>query len=68
MGLYGNILVVPSDPDYWPPADREIPLTLDDILIEDGKVAPFSESGDDSCRHGAVRGTSCSSWASRTAR
>jgi FtsP/CotA-like multicopper oxidase with cupredoxin domain len=44
MGLYGNIVVVPSDPDYWPPADREIPLTLDDILIEDGKVAPFSES------------------------
>jgi FtsP/CotA-like multicopper oxidase with cupredoxin domain len=44
MGLYGNILVVPSDPDYWPPADREIPLTLDDILIEGGKVAAFSES------------------------
>jgi len=44
MGLYGNILVAPSDPDYWPPADREIPLTLDDILIEDGKVAAFSES------------------------
>ena len=44
LGLYGNILVVPSDPDYWPPADREIPLTLDDILIEDGKVAAFSES------------------------
>ena len=44
MGLDGNILGVPSDPDYWPPADREIPLTLDDILIEDGKVAAFSES------------------------
>jgi FtsP/CotA-like multicopper oxidase with cupredoxin domain len=44
LGLYGNILVVPSDPDYWPPVDREIPLTLDDILIEDGKVASFSES------------------------
>jgi FtsP/CotA-like multicopper oxidase with cupredoxin domain len=44
MGLYGNILVVPTEPDYWPPADREIPLTLDDILIEDGKVAAFSES------------------------
>ena len=43
LGLYGNILVVPSDPDYWPPADREIPLTLDDVLIEDGKVAAFSD-------------------------
>ncbi|HEX7255131.1 MAG TPA: multicopper oxidase family protein [Gaiellaceae bacterium] len=44
MGLYGNILVVPAEPDYWPPANRELLLTLDDILIEDGKVAAFSES------------------------
>jgi FtsP/CotA-like multicopper oxidase with cupredoxin domain len=42
LGLYGNILVVPSDPDYWPPADREFVLTVDDLLLEDGKVAPFS--------------------------
>jgi FtsP/CotA-like multicopper oxidase with cupredoxin domain len=42
LGLYGNILVVPTDPDYWPPADRDLILTLDDILIEDGHVAPFS--------------------------
>src|SRR6266508_4661818 len=43
MGLYGNILVVPSEPEYWPAADREILLTLDDILLdEDGRVAPFS--------------------------
>ena len=42
LGLYGNILVVPRDPDYWPPADRDLILTLDDLLIEDGKVAPFS--------------------------
>jgi FtsP/CotA-like multicopper oxidase with cupredoxin domain len=41
MGLYGNILVVPADPDYWPPAHREFVLTLDDVLIEDGKIAPF---------------------------
>lgn len=44
MGLYGNVLVVPSDPNYWAPVHREVPLTLDDILIEDGKVAPFSRS------------------------
>src|SRR3954468_1599166 len=44
MGLYGNILVVPADPDYWPPAHREVLLTLDDVLIEDGKIAPFSRS------------------------
>jgi FtsP/CotA-like multicopper oxidase with cupredoxin domain len=43
MGLYGNILVVPAEADYWPPAHREVLLTLDDILVEDGKVAPFSQ-------------------------
>ena len=42
MGLYGNLLVVPTDPEYWPPADRELLLTLDDVLIEDGKIATFS--------------------------
>jgi FtsP/CotA-like multicopper oxidase with cupredoxin domain len=41
MGLYGNILVVPTEPDYWPPAHRELLLTLDDVLIQDGKIAPF---------------------------
>ncbi len=41
MGLYGNILVVPADPDYWPQAHRELLLTLDDVLIEEGKIAPF---------------------------
>ena len=44
MGLYGNILVVPAEPDYWPPAHREVLLTLDDVLIEDGKIAPFSRT------------------------
>jgi len=42
MGLYGNILVVPADPDYWPPVGGDVLLTLDDLLIEDGKIAPFS--------------------------
>jgi FtsP/CotA-like multicopper oxidase with cupredoxin domain len=44
MGLYGNILVEPADPDYWPPANRELMLTLDDLLLEHGSVAPFSPS------------------------
>src|ERR671925_355321 len=44
MGLYGNILVEPAAADYWPPVDRELALTLDDILLEDGKVAPFSRA------------------------
>jgi FtsP/CotA-like multicopper oxidase with cupredoxin domain len=42
MGLYGNILVVAADPDYWPPAHRDVLLTLDDLLLEDGKITPFS--------------------------
>ena len=42
LGLYGNCIVVPADPDYWPPAHRELALTLDDILIEDGRIAAFS--------------------------
>jgi FtsP/CotA-like multicopper oxidase with cupredoxin domain len=44
MGLYGNILAAPSEPDYWPPVNREVLLTLDDILIEDGQIAAFRES------------------------
>jgi FtsP/CotA-like multicopper oxidase with cupredoxin domain len=44
LGLYANVLVEPADPDYWPPAHRELPLTLDDILLEDGQVAPFSRA------------------------
>jgi FtsP/CotA-like multicopper oxidase with cupredoxin domain len=44
MGLYGNVVVVPRDADYWPPVHRELVLTLDDVLIEDGKVAAFSRT------------------------
>jgi FtsP/CotA-like multicopper oxidase with cupredoxin domain len=44
MGLYGSVVVVPRDVDYWPPAHRELVLTLDDVLIEDGKIAAFSQS------------------------
>jgi FtsP/CotA-like multicopper oxidase with cupredoxin domain len=42
LGQYGNVVVVPADSDYWPPAHRELLLTLDDVLIEDGKIAQFS--------------------------
>jgi FtsP/CotA-like multicopper oxidase with cupredoxin domain len=44
MGLYGNILVEPTEEDYWPAVHREVVLTLDDILLEDGEVAPISRS------------------------
>jgi FtsP/CotA-like multicopper oxidase with cupredoxin domain len=45
MGLYGTIVVRPSDPSYWPAVDRELTITLDDVLIEGGQMAPFRRSG-----------------------
>src|SRR4051794_17013702 len=42
LGLYANCIVVPADSDYWPPVHRELALTLDDVLIEDGQIAAFS--------------------------
>jgi FtsP/CotA-like multicopper oxidase with cupredoxin domain len=45
MGLSGAIVVRPSDPSYWPPVDRELTITLDDVLIEDGQMVPFRRSG-----------------------
>jgi FtsP/CotA-like multicopper oxidase with cupredoxin domain len=45
MGLYGTIIVEPSDPGYWPAIDRQLTVTLDDLLIQDGAMAPFLRSG-----------------------
>jgi FtsP/CotA-like multicopper oxidase with cupredoxin domain len=45
MGLYGTIVVDPTEPGYWPAVDRELTLTLDDLLVEDGHIAAFSRSG-----------------------
>jgi len=45
MGLYGTIVVEPSDPSYWPAVDRQLTLTLDDLLVEGGQIAPFRRSG-----------------------
>src|SRR5690349_6741259 len=44
MGLYGNVIVEPARSDYWPAVHREVVLTLDDVLIENGKIAPFSRT------------------------
>jgi FtsP/CotA-like multicopper oxidase with cupredoxin domain len=45
MGLYAPIIVEPSDPSYWPHVHRQMTITLDDVLIEDGRIVPFSRSG-----------------------
>jgi FtsP/CotA-like multicopper oxidase with cupredoxin domain len=44
MGLYGGVIVDPATPDYWPPCHRDMLITLDDILIEDGAVAAFDRT------------------------
>jgi FtsP/CotA-like multicopper oxidase with cupredoxin domain len=44
LGLYGNIVVLPAEPDYWPPVNRELTLVLDDVLLKDGRIAPFSRA------------------------
>ncbi|HET9723708.1 MAG TPA: multicopper oxidase family protein [Actinomycetota bacterium] len=47
MGLSGTIVVSPSDPDYWPPVDRDVVLVVDDVLIEDGRIAAYDRGGPD---------------------
>ncbi len=46
LGLYGNYLVVPADANYWSPVNREIPLFLDDVLIENGKIILSKQEAD----------------------
>src|SRR5215211_4784345 len=45
MGLYAPIVVEPTDPSYWPAVDRHLTITLDDLLVEGGHIAPFRRSG-----------------------
>jgi FtsP/CotA-like multicopper oxidase with cupredoxin domain len=47
MGLYGNIVVDPRDPDYWPPCDRDVVLAIDDFLLEEGEAAAYERSEPD---------------------
>jgi len=47
MGLYGSIVVEPTDPGYWPLVDREVVLTIDDISIQDGRAEAYQRSGPD---------------------
>lgn len=42
MGLYGNYLVVSGPEDEWSPVNREETLIVDDILIDDGSIVPYS--------------------------
>lgn len=44
LGLYGNFLVTPVKKDYWGEVDREETLFIDDVLIQNGKIAPFDKN------------------------
>ncbi len=46
LGLYGNYIVSSDNPNYWSPVNEEVPLMVDDILMENGKVAPFNSIAD----------------------
>lgn len=41
LGLYGNMLVEPEQPDYYGPVDREEVLMLDDFLMGEEGALPF---------------------------
>ncbi|MDP2838292.1 MAG: multicopper oxidase family protein [Candidatus Moranbacteria bacterium] len=40
-GLYANIIVTPKESAYWSPVNREIPLMLDDIALNEKGLLPF---------------------------
>ncbi len=44
LGLYGNFLVEPQETALWSPVNREVPLVLDDILMQNGQIAAFAEN------------------------
>lgn len=46
-GLYANIIVTPKESAYWSPVNREIPLMLDDIALDDKGMLPFDAKAAD---------------------
>ena len=43
LGLYGNMLVDPTEEGYYAPVNREVPLILDDILVDANGLFPYGE-------------------------
>ncbi len=39
LGLYGAFIVTPTDSGYFPPVNREVPLFLSDLPVENGAIA-----------------------------
>jgi suppressor of ftsI len=44
LGLYGNILVRPTDATYYSPVNREEVLMLSDVLLGDDGMVPFGSA------------------------
>ena len=55
MGLYGNILATPSEPDYWPPANRELASDARRRVDRGRSDCPFQRVRDHARRNGALR-------------
>ena len=53
-GLYGNMLVRPAASDYYNPANREVPLVLDDLLLDEKGLIPWG--GDEGAPSHALMG------------
>jgi len=43
LGLYGNMIVTPKEPDYYGPANREVALIVDDLLVDDLGLFPWGD-------------------------
>jgi len=47
MGLYGVYIVEPKEENYWAPVNKEEVIVLDDLLLQDGDLAPYGENAAD---------------------
>lgn len=46
LGLFGAFIVMPKDAAYWPPVAQEEAVIVDDMLLDDKGIAPFSAKTD----------------------
>lgn len=46
LGLYGAFIVTPDDPNYYPPVNREVPLFLSDLPVENGTILLTKDTND----------------------
>jgi FtsP/CotA-like multicopper oxidase with cupredoxin domain len=54
MGLVGNLLVDPPEPDYYGPVNRDQALILSDLMVNADTLIPFGKEGPDFALMGRV--------------